>query len=958
MYRSYSRVLILAAMLLAVFCCWGQNYSISTFAGQGLALGDGGPAGNARFGTVSATALARDGTLYIADAVYHQVRKVAPDGTITLFAGGAVRGYGGDSGPATSAMLDTPTALAVDSGGAVYIGESGNHRVRVVTTFGNIQTIAGNGQLAPSPAVAHVLPGEGGPATAAPLGQIAALAFASNGDLLIADSGNNRVFRVSHAGNITTVAGNATTPASLADQPAAPATLSTPAGVASDYLGNIFIAEQKNGVVRMVDTKGNMTRLIGTGSTTDAPVSSGSPLSYPLLQPVGLATDSSYNLYIVESGRISMYTPPSFATGAPASVQAIAGDISQKVLAGTGDGGPPMSAGMNPRSLAISGHGMLYIADSNSALDFHNRVRIIANNTITNFAGGNPPSGKGDKGAATSAQLYFPRAVAIDSKGNVYIADTADNRVRVVTSDGTINAYAGTGTAGTSGDQGSATSASLNPPTGLAFDSKSNLYIADGTRIRQVSAAGTITTFAGGGNSAQDGTAALAASFTQAGSLAVDGQDNLYVDQLARVSQVSAASQTVATVAGTGTAGYSGDNGQATAAQIADVAGIAVDASGNVYIADKDNGRIRKVDSTGNITTIAGGGTSTADGVAATSAALNIPLGVAVDSTGNIFIAEYGGNRVRVVGTDGNIRTIAGNGLQGFGGDGGVATNATLNGPMDVKVDAQGNVYIADSLNSSVRKLTPISALPAPMISKMVNAGSLVSGPLAPGERVIFTGSALGPNAKVTFDSTPAPVLSSSLTSTQVVVPYEVAGQTTSQVTVTTGGSTSAPFQVQIAASAPGIYTTSPDGLGQAIAYVNDGTLNSPDNPTLAGDVVTILCTGAGLLSPAVPTGVPVPATTPSPVLPVAATLNGEIAEVAQAYSLPGTIGEFAVDVRIPYDTQSNSTATVQITVGKAASQYASIAVEGQPDNSSGPDSDTSSYRRQLGAKRPLPPLR
>src|SRR6185369_5150959 len=151
------------------------------------------------------------------DAAYHQVRKVAPNGTITLFAGGAVRGFGGDGGPATSALLDTPTALLLDSGGSLYIGDSGNHRVRVVSPFGNIQTFAGNGQLAPSPALSPVLPGEGGPATSAPLNQISALAFASNGDLLIADSGNNRIFRVSRTGNITTLAGNATTPASLAD---------------------------------------------------------------------------------------------------------------------------------------------------------------------------------------------------------------------------------------------------------------------------------------------------------------------------------------------------------------------------------------------------------------------------------------------------------------------------------------------------------------------------------------------------------------------------------------------------------------------------------------------------------------------------------------------------------------------------------------------------------------------
>ena len=249
---------------MSAFSCWGQLYSINTIAGQGLALGDGGPAASARFGAVSAIALGPDGSLYIADPVYPQVRRMTPDGKISLFAGGPVRGFGGDGGPATSAMLNNPTALLVDSGGNVFIGDSGNHRVRLVTAFGNIQTIAGNGQVAPDPSVSPVLPGEGGPATAAPLNQISGLVFASNSDLIISDFGNNRIFRVS-SGIITTVAGNATVPATLASQPAKTATLSGPSGVASDLYGNIYFSELNTDVVRMVDTHGNLTVLIGTG---------------------------------------------------------------------------------------------------------------------------------------------------------------------------------------------------------------------------------------------------------------------------------------------------------------------------------------------------------------------------------------------------------------------------------------------------------------------------------------------------------------------------------------------------------------------------------------------------------------------------------------------------------------------------------------------------------------------
>ena len=576
---------------------------------------------------------------------------------------------------------------------------------------------------------------------------------------------------------------------------------------------------------------------------------------------------------------------------------------------------------MNPRSVAVDGNGNIYLADSLLALNFNNRVRFISNNLITTLAGGNVPTGSGDKDAATSAQLYFPQAVAIGAQGTVYIADTGDNRLRAVTPDGKINTLAGTGTAGTTGDQGPATAANINQPVGIAPASNGNLYFSDGTLIRQVSATGTISTFAGGS----------AAPLAQTGSLAVDAQNDVFVDLLATVSEISGANQTVTTVAGNGIAGYSGDSGPASAAQISGSAGIALDSTGNLYIADQANGRVRKVDSTGNITTIAGGGTSKAEGVQATSVALNAPAAVAVDSAGNLYIAEFGANRIRMIGMDGNIHTIAGNGLAGFAGDGAVATSASFNGPTGIAVDAQGNVYIADSLNSSIRKLSPLASLPTPSINTISNAGSILGGPVTPGERVVIGGTALGPASTVMFDKYPAPVLISSLTSTTAVVPYEVAAQTTSQVTVTTNGVTSAPFAVQIAPSAPGIYTETGDGLGQAVALTQGGF----GGVAPAGSTVAVLCTGEGLVNPAAMTGVPIGPTPPSPVLPISATINGEAAGVDGAYSVPGTIGQFIVSVQVPNDISTNGSATLTITVGNAASQStATLSVMSAPDQS------------------------
>jgi uncharacterized protein (TIGR03437 family) len=926
-FRSARFVLLNAAVLPALFC-QVPNFVISTVAGLGPALGDGGFGLNARFGAISAVAMGPDGSLYVADSFYHQVRRITPDGKIALFAG-SVRGFAGDGGPATSAQLNTPSALTVDTGGDVFIGDSGNHRVRMVSIWGDIQTVAGNGQIAPSPAASPVLPGEGGPATSAPLNQIAGLALASNGDLVIADAGNNRVFRISN-GLLNTIAGNATVPASLTAQPAKPATLQGPTGVTADEIGDIFFCELGTSSLRMIDAHGNLTQIAGPGS----------PLGYTLLQPTGLAIDSLFNIYIIEAGRISIYSPASPLSGNPASIQAIAGDITQKVTSGTGDNGPPLSAGMNPRGVAVDDNGNIYLADSLLTLNFNNRLRLISNNIITTFAGGTLPAGAGDAGPATSAQLYFPQSVAISPLGTLYIADTGDNRIRAVAPNGNISTVAGTGIAGTSGNQGLATAAQINQPDGLALDSTGNLYFTDSLLIRQVNTAGMISAFAGGSSS----------PLAQTGSLAIDSQNDVFVDQLGAVSEINPTKQLMATVAGNGVAGYSGDNGPAAAAQIAGSAGIALDSAGNLYIADQANGRVRKVDSTGNITTIAGGGTSTADGVLATAELLNAPSAVMVDSVGNLYIAEFGGDRIRMVTLDGNIHTIAGNGLQGFAGDGAVATSASLNGPSSIQLDAQGNIYIADSLNSAIRKLTPLATLPTPAINSISNAGSLLGGPVAPGERVVIAGTALGPNSTVMFDAHPAPVLTSSLNSITVQVPYEIAAQSSSQVTVTVNGITSAPFAAQVGTSAPGIYTLTNDGQGQVVALGSNGLVLQQGSAVAAGSPLAILCTGEGLVNPSAATGVPIGANGASPVLQVTATVNGEPTTVDGAYSLPGAIGQFIVTVEVPEDVPSDNSVTLMIMVGNVASQStASISVTGAPDDSGdGGDLRT----RKSGAKR------
>ncbi len=359
-----------------------------------------------------------------------------------------------------------------------------------------------------------------------------------------------------------------------------------------------------------------------------------------------MVVDSSGNMYILENG-----------DGKIRKVDITSGNIS--TIAGTGaagfggDGGAATSAVMDyPTGLAIDGSGNFYIADA-----LNQRIRKIAGTTISTIAGNGVSSYSGNGGPARNAQMNSPQGVAVDTAGNLYIADTGNNVVRKVGKDGNIVTFAGNGAAGNGGDGGSATSAQLKTPQGIAVDSAGNVYIADSgnARVRKVDSGGNIST-----------------------------------------------------VAGNGTAGYGGDGGAAGTAQFNTPTAVAVDAAGNVYIADFNNNRIRKVSSGGTITTIAGNGYAgyRGDGGPATSAQLNGPQGVAVDSAGNIYIADTGNNVIRLVNTTGLISTIAGNGLAGYSGDGGTATQAQIGNPSSVSVDTPGNLYMADG-STRVRKIFP-----------------------------------------------------------------------------------------------------------------------------------------------------------------------------------------------------------------------------------------------------------
>src|ERR1035437_6005113 len=578
-----------------------------------------------------------------------------------------------------------------------------------------ISTIAG-GAPPPTPAMAPT----------ASIGDPTRLATDAAGNVYFGSL--HSVFKVDAAGTLTRVAGTARTGNSGDGGAAVTAQLSFPMGMAVDAAGNLFVADRDASVVRKIAVNGTISTVAGSG-TAGFTGDGGPAASAQINGPFDVAVDSAGNLYIADTGN--------------EVVRKVSSDGTMSTVAGTGtrgylgDGGAARSAWLDgPEGVTVDAAGTLYIADT-----FNGRIRRVGTDGIISTVAGVGSTGiySGDGGPAKNAALSLPTDVALDRAGNLYIADFGNTRIRVVTN-GVINTVAGNPKGIPMIEGQAAVNVQLEGPTGVTVDGGGAIYFVEaglgsGTglalgdyKVWKVSAAGVLTTLAGNGipNYSGEAVAPAAAQLNAPSGVAVGANGVVYIaDTLNQRVRAFTPGGPLTTLAGNGVAGFNGEVILPRNALLNRPLGVAADALGNWYLADTANSRIREAQPGGNLFTIAGNGNASyfGDGSPATKGSVNQPEGVAVDPLGNVYVADTLDHAVRKVTPDGVITTLAGNGNPGYSGDGGPASVAHLNQPRGVAVDADGNVYVADTGNAQVRKIDPLGTITT------VDTGGALSDP-------------------------------------------------------------------------------------------------------------------------------------------------------------------------------------------------------------------------------------
>ncbi|MDQ6676270.1 MAG: SMP-30/gluconolactonase/LRE family protein [Acidobacteriota bacterium] len=738
-------------------------FRIETIAGSSL-VGDGGPALRAAFRDTESVAFDRAGNLYAADAGDHRIRKITTEGIITTVAGTGFPGFAGDNGPAARAQLNLPYGVTADPAGNLYVADLGNNRIRRISADGTITSLPGTFQ-APRNVLAD-----------------------SQGNVYVSEFDAHRVRRIGLDGSVTLIAGTGARGRSGDSGPAILALLNYPAGLALDSQGALYIADSGNAEIRKV-ANGVITTVLGNGTP-------GISLPTQLNVPTGLAFDAFNNLYVADSGnrRIRRLSPAGSASTIATPARDLAFDSSGNLIAASGD----------------------------------HITKILASGVMAAFAGDGSYLFRGDAGPANESRLNLPAAVAVDSSGTLYIADSGNNRIRTVSPSGVISTA--TGPTG------------LRSPVALTLDSSANLLIADppSALIWKLGPASLLpfagTTFQG---FTGEGFPRLASSLALPGGVAAGPTGIVYIADTAnnRIRRINSAG-ILTTAAGNDVRGWNGD-GPGTASSLDSPTALALDPSGVLYFADTGNNRIRKLTLDGQVVTVAG--------AQVTALALSAPRGLAFDASGNLWIADTGNHRIQLMAPDGAVTIAAGTGAPGFSGDGADARSGQFQSPAGLAADSLGNIYVADTGNNRIR----ILIAPPPAVTEAlstgytaVNAASLRIGPAAPCSLL----TVFGPGAdtlQLSFDRSPITPVSSAPGQLTVQVPCSAAPPST-QIELMDGTTSRWRYSLAIAAAAPALFALNA-GSGQAVAINPGNTLNSETNPAPRGSIMVLYATGAGI---------------------------------------------------------------------------------------------------------------
>ena len=609
------------------------------------------------------------------------------------------------SGKATETEISLVDGIAIDKKGNVYIAMREHNIISRIDTKGMMTRYAGSGESGFS--------GDGGPAIKANFKTPAGLAFDPEGNLYIADRENHRIRKIDTSGNISTFAGIGEAGFSGDDGPAVKARLSLPSGVAIDKKGNLYISDRSNDRIRVVDKKGVIRTYAGSG-VAGFQGDAGPALKAQLDKPFGIALDEAENLYIADrnNNRVRKVSPEGIIT-------TVAGDGGFFFM---GDNGPAYQASVAaPTGVAVDKKGNLYIADRNN-----NRIRLVDKlGMIRTVAGTGQQDYNGESETARETNLYLPFGLTVDSNDNLLVIDRSHYRIRRIDpKSGKVETVAGNGLKLFAGDGGPATGATLSFPHGMFVDKDDNLIFSDKGhyRIRKITPEGIISTFGGNGTRGNVGhnIPVLEANVYNITALVQNPAGDIFMSSPSGFVSVirridtkgfvydyidTSSERYLKSISKSKHKGLVQTGAVATITQFSD---IVFDPKGNLFISDRLNHQIRKIDLKGNISTIAGVGDSDyyGDGGPALEAAFRDPNALASDKQGNIYIAESANNRIRKIDTKGIVTTVAGNGEHADSGDGGPALKAAIRSMDDIAISPEGELHILGTNTHKVRKIT------------------------------------------------------------------------------------------------------------------------------------------------------------------------------------------------------------------------------------------------------------